>query len=229
MSRLDASSRSSGAETRLAVASQPRARLPCTFLPCSGNLPRNSPIFLFKPPSSFNLQPSISFPQTHNTPPSYTHPQRRLSSNHPLLSAPECQNGFKMNTSSSSRLWGPESDILSMETRILPGRTPPTSSRPEVQIPARRQDHSSTTPPTSTTRIIPTAKRPESASSHSAFEMNPTPSKRQRLDHDDIMPKMEADQIPILASPGNGNSVESASEITVEPAKTQPVKYSYAR
>jgi hypothetical protein len=63
--------------------------------------------------------------------------------------------------------------------------------------------------------------------------MNPTPSKRQRLDYDDIMPKREADQTPIIASPGNGNSVETASEITVEPtiepANPQPVKYSYAR
>jgi len=43
------------------------------------------------------------------------------------------------------------------------------------------------------------------------------------------MPKIEADQTSIIASPGNGNSVDPPSEAIIEPAQTQAIKLSYAQ
>lgn len=138
----------------------------------------------------------------------------------------------------SQRSQRDDDDIISMETRILPGTTPPTFCKkvPEVQIPSRKQIQSSASPPSSATRIVPAQKRPQSELTHPEPEMDPTPSKRQRIDAE-VIPKIETGQALSNAAPANNAVVGPANDntagaekgATTQTTTTETAKSSYAQ
>ena len=109
----------------------------------------------------------------------------------------------KMSQKKSQKLqrpqqnWRGDADIISMETRILPKNLVPSFSKrvPQVQIPQRTASQSSATTPTSAVSLFSSWKRRQSSDS----AMDPTPSKRHRVDL--IVPKSEPDDSVTAALP----------------------------
>jgi hypothetical protein len=130
--------------------------------------------------------------------------------------------------------WRNDPDIISMETRILPKSTPPTTAPsapramrlfPQVQIPVRNQ--TSATPECSGIMSTSSQKRPRSSNS----SMGPTPSKRHRVDllEQSPTPKREPDQASDNNSPVVDNMATAATDAAFDTSMKEKANPSYAQ
>ncbi|KAH8752126.1 hypothetical protein F5882DRAFT_524651 [Hyaloscypha sp. PMI_1271] len=153
------------------------------------------------------------------------------------------------------RSWRGDPDIISMETRILPKNVPPTASKAtralsHVEIPNRNCSQSSATPPMFASGSLKPSKRPQSSDA----TMDPTPSKRHRIDILPLWPtpKPEPDQtVDTTPAPSDANAsanealadsdsnsaivstaqsmLDSVAASSIRTSNTEQINLSYAR